>query len=655
MTDTAYSSVSDFDREVWARSLVKGKKRRDLTAPPVANLAGMITGISIEDTIAGSSTITLSLYDDRWDLISTGFFDADRDGKLDAIEVNYPDASDFWWRVTQVSITAAGDGAMVDMTFMERAAVYLQELHGPVKVSRSKKTRAEFLKQLTEKVKKGGGLKFHSQELHLKQPIGATADATSRSQKSGGISTSETGLKVKGGKASRSQIGVANKILDVCSQEGATERAALSLLSAVIVECELKNIQGSGADAVSYGIIQAIPGTSGKLGGGSFTQSEAYDIEFSAKSALRYSCTGFENSATGGGGIMGVSKRHSDWTIGRVAANVINGSINNTQGSSDYVSKVNQYKSEAQKFIDAYGGISGSGGNSASKNYNFEVGSKDNRKETYWDAMQRLAEEVNWSLFVDGRDVYFDDQYTLVRQTPALILDRDSEGLLSAGGTWDARNVATEMTIELVCEPLEFRAGDVFKLEGFGPFSSGSTAKLPGRWLISGVTRDLFGLSSSFTLIQPSKPNAEPASADATTAAGSGDTSTVVGRCIARVDEIDKKKQAYKWGGGHGSFNDPAGYDCSGFVSSVLHAGGLLNGSPQATGGLLSWGKSGEGSEMTVWVRETSDPHQSHTFMTFKSGGRTRFAEAGGQAGGPSGWHPARSTSGFSPRHWTGT
>ena len=31
----------------------------------------------------------------------------------------------------------------------------------------------------------------------------------------------------------------------------------------------------------------------------------------------------------------------------------------------------------------------------------------------------------------------------------------------------------------------------------------------------------------------------------------------------------------YKYGGGHGSWND-TGYDCSGSVSYVLHAAGLL-------------------------------------------------------------------------------
>jgi hypothetical protein len=58
---------------------------------------------------------------------------------------------------------------------------------------------------------------------------------------------------------------------------------------------------------------------------------------------------------------------------------------------------------------------------------------------------------------------------------------------------------------------------------------------------------------------------------------------------------------------------------------------------------------------MTVWVKENGNPHMSHTFLTFKVKGRTRFAEAGGAKSGHTGWHSPRSTAGFEPRHWPGT
>ena len=49
----------------------------------------------------------------------------------------------------------------------------------------------------------------------------------------------------------------------------------------------------------------------------------------------------------------------------------------------------------------------------------------------------------------------------------------------------------------------------------------------------------------------------------------------------------------YKWGGGHGKWQD-TGYDCSGSVSFVLAAAGLLTG-PLASGPLMSLGRARQG------------------------------------------------------------
>jgi cell wall-associated NlpC family hydrolase len=57
----------------------------------------------------------------------------------------------------------------------------------------------------------------------------------------------------------------------------------------------------------------------------------------------------------------------------------------------------------------------------------------------------------------------------------------------------------------------------------------------------------------------------------------------------------------YKWGGGHGSFND-SGYDCSGAASYVLREAGLMEG-VRASGGFFSYGEKGRGDWLTVWVR----------------------------------------------------
>ena len=77
----------------------------------------------------------------------------------------------------------------------------------------------------------------------------------------------------------------------------------------------------------------------------------------------------------------------------------------------------------------------------------------------------------------------------------------------------------------------------------------------------------------------------------------------------------------YVWGGGHRTFFD-SGYDCSGAVSYVLHAAGLLA-SPMTSGGLASsWGVPGKGRWITVYG------NASHAYMVIA--GKRFDTSAGG-------------------------
>ena len=72
----------------------------------------------------------------------------------------------------------------------------------------------------------------------------------------------------------------------------------------------------------------------------------------------------------------------------------------------------------------------------------------------------------------------------------------------------------------------------------------------------------------------------------------------VVQEMIAAANSIDTKP--YIYAGGHASWNAP-GYDCSGEVSFVLHAAGLLS-SPEDSTGLESFGSSGAGQWVTIYA-----------------------------------------------------
>jgi peptidoglycan hydrolase-like protein with peptidoglycan-binding domain len=72
----------------------------------------------------------------------------------------------------------------------------------------------------------------------------------------------------------------------------------------------------------------------------------------------------------------------------------------------------------------------------------------------------------------------------------------------------------------------------------------------------------------------------------------------VVKEMIAAANSIDTKP--YIYAGGHATWNAP-GYDCSGEVSFVLHAAGLLSSSEDSTG-LESFGSSGPGQWVTIYA-----------------------------------------------------
>ncbi len=99
----------------------------------------------------------------------------------------------------------------------------------------------------------------------------------------------------------------------------------------------------------------------------------------------------------------------------------------------------------------------------------------------------------------------------------------------------------------------------------------------------------------------------------------------------------------YRFGGGHGTFEDTA-YDCSGSLSFVFAAAGLLN-TTVTSGELMNWGDPGPGKWITVFASP------GHTFM-YIAGLRfdtVALAETGSRWSGRSADEPDLSS--FAIRH----
>lgn len=499
-----------FDYNVLARYIVRSRKRLKKNFPTVDALASSITSVTLEDTIEGSSTLTIRLADPTFELIE--YFDIDRNGRLDLIEVNYPEDTSHWWRLHQLGASAnAGSALQLELTFIERPVSMLMYQLGPKKTSRAKVTRAEFFRTLVKEIKKHP-LRFESKELHKRQQIEGNQPLDDQREsdrpKGRGITKGEAkDLKINGARCTDKQAEYLNLCLDLADELGAGNRAVQAMIVAGIGESDW--IPKSGGTNNSYcGIFQGQP--------------RYFPSELSAPgSATEEQCRCFFKGGKGyqGGGAIAQAKQHRDKSPGMIAADVEkswpNQFLPTAAAAEHYYQK---FIGEADDIIQAYGGAFKGGPTYYRAQYNFQIGDEEQPHETYWDGMQRLAEQVNWRLFCDGRTIYFDSDMALIRQQPIEVIARGNPAVVGWSANWDRRKMATEMTLDLICEPFDYRAGQVFKLTGFGPLSRGSTATngagkadpLPGRWLIFDTHREAGSYVTTFTLRQPEKAKLEP-------------------------------------------------------------------------------------------------------------------------------------------------
>ena len=114
-----------------------------------------------------------------------------------------------------------------------------------------------------------------------------------------------------------------------------------------------------------------------------------------------------------------------------------------------------------------------------------------------------------------------------------------------------------------------------------------------------------------------------------------GSIGAMIQAMINEANRIDRARYPYRWGGGHNSrFTGP--YDCSGAVSAVLHAAGLLR-SPLVSGNFTRWGARGRGL-VTIYA------NASHVYMSIK--GRF-FGTSRSNPGGGAGWFRGGPRPGF--------
>ncbi len=157
--------------------------------------------------------------------------------------------------------------------------------------------------------------------------------------------------------------------------------------------------------------------------------------------------------------------------------------------------------------------------------------------------------------------------------------------------------------------------------------------------------------SNGGTAFVPPPPPPEKATLDDGRLLAPASAPTRVKRVIEAANRLVEKP--YRYGGGHQPFKRgrlDSGYDCSGALSYALYGGRFLR-SPLPSGALMSWGRSGPGSWITVYA------HGGHAYVMvagFRFDTSMHDSDAPGPSTGPRWSKTLRTSSAFVARHPSG-
>lgn len=615
------------------QAVEKGKRTKAL-------LEGSITAATLELTIEGATNLVVTIEDPhrrllRSDLLTKWTWGNEFGNEKAWVAQGRPieaTLDDFVFRLVQV----AKQETTLTLTFEDREVTYLRRHRGARKASRGSVTRAQFARLLVREVKADGGIDFYCPELDAKQPIKKSSDRLSekeRREQAGSGLDEGADLTVAGGQATRAQIRQMERCLDVATSLKAGPKAVKAMVVAAIGESGFKAIR-NGAGSKYSGVFQADP-----------ANIPMDDTEAQAHYFLKGG-KGFQS-----GGAIQAAKDHPEWSAGTIAYKV-EGSRANFSSDAEAEHHYGQWSNEAERIIRAYQGGSSSF-STYTKSYEFSRG----KNETSWDALGRLAEEVQWRRFMRLGRLWFISEERLFAQKARLRLREGENGVDWIDFDVDifarGKNPIGEVTVRARADRWLSRPGDVVIVEGQGPAD--------GRWLVVNVKLDLVDPSGTIDVVlrKPVPKLAEPEAETGTRPDDEGTTkSSKVRQLYTEALKISDQNRAYVYGGGHGpsltGIGPKDGLDCSSSTSLALKRAGMFDGqSAIVSGDFKSWGQKGEGKYVTVWYST------EHVWVEFKIPGKRgkRFDTSphGSGGSGPHMRYTERSTAGFEPRHWPGT
>ena len=491
-------------------------------------LATAVDEIEHETQIEGSSFIKVHLIDPYWTLATSDFLARTPDGMLDKIECEFPEKSGEWWRLVACELSNSVTQSNLVLVFEDRIVAWLREAVGEKVAPPGTTTRAQFVKTLLDEV----GLKNRAKKilpvipsLNVLQPVEsknatgaqevvesegnvnvegvltpkAKASAHAKANKTPGLGAGAA-VTVKGVAITPAQTAQANILLGEANAKGANQVATEALIFAAIAE---SGLAAASPNSLGYGGVLA-----GKVSDGTFKQSDSAGMA----DAFLDGGNGFQ-----AGGAIALSKAsHSPVEIAvRVEAPSI-WPANAYATESGY----EHFLPEAQAIVAAGGGVTGGTGKTSGESDVGQIqrGTTQNPDENSFECIERLAKQLRWFAFTDGQRFFYMDGFDFERQKPSAYLDipanslknghtgktesgvildglisnfddtsyefqasHKKRGRASRKSTIAKPQSPSEIHLPLTCEPLEYRAGDVFVVQNSGP--------LNGRWVVTVAVR----------------------------------------------------------------------------------------------------------------------------------------------------------------------
>lgn len=632
------------------------------------DLTTALQDVELQTQILGASFIKVFVDDPEWVIQNSGLIRVNSDGILNELEVEYPESSGYFWRLAAVEGSTEITQANLTLTFEDRIVARLREQWKHRTFPPGLSTRAQVVKALVEeanlKEHLNPRIRFISPGLNRKEPVAeATEEATQ-------TTTAKSATSAK-----------ANKEVGPVTRSSWAE----SVLKAAGWPTSSDNIKALAGWATAEG------GAGPQFG--------------VANNTANYNPLNTTQSEPGAAstGVQGNIKSYTSWAQGVEAtittlkngsyANIIKSleagndaaAVAKAVGESPWGTAAGLVESAVAAATVESGGETISGvtipgaKSSESDVGQLSRGTPQNPDEDSWDCIQRLAAEVNWSAFTDGKNtLFYMDGPDLIHQTPVLYIDVSRNHIVKVDGhghktgeeygallrplsyTYDntaflyrathkvkgklqrksriARpQTPSEVRLKLVCGITEYRAGDVFVFRNSGPLSENG-----GRWIVSDATRkSMEDPFTQFILVPPTEPLPEPA-ANGTVAREN--PNSAAGQAEKALGE--KGKYRYVYGAGHAAGTElfgqePREMDCSAFAGLCYREAGLK------IPGQSSAGYIPGTQEMIEAMKKTSNPqpgalaffgtltHTTHVNVVVGGGKSISMGKEGDPSEGP--------------------